>query len=162
MSRGCRPDAEANDEQTVHHLADAAVEAGGPGTVSERQAFCLNKRGQCPLVWSTLASPAGRVLFPHRRKQCDNLRNVARDSPLLFVLTLETCTMTPRERINCGFPGVTAQQCKERGCCFDDSIRGFPWCFKPLTIESQQEGTVTSSPLSVLGDEELVRRKSDT
>ncbi|XP_052020397.1 trefoil factor 1 [Apodemus sylvaticus] len=51
----------------------------------------------------------------------------------------ETCTVTPRERINCGFPGVTAQQCKERGCCFDDSIRGFPWCFQPQAIESQQE-----------------------
>ncbi|NP_476470.1 trefoil factor 1 precursor [Rattus norvegicus] len=51
----------------------------------------------------------------------------------------ETCAVIPRERINCGFPGVTAQQCKEKGCCFDDSVRGFPWCFRPLVIENQQE-----------------------
>ncbi|XP_028623671.1 trefoil factor 1 [Grammomys surdaster] len=51
----------------------------------------------------------------------------------------ETCTVTPKERSNCGFPGVTAEQCKERGCCFDDSIRGFPWCFKPVPIENPQE-----------------------
>ncbi|XP_059099871.1 trefoil factor 1 [Peromyscus eremicus] len=52
----------------------------------------------------------------------------------------ETCTMTPRERVNCGFPGVTAEQCKQRGCCFDDTVRGFPWCFQPLAIESPPEG----------------------
>ncbi|XP_042122637.1 trefoil factor 1 [Peromyscus maniculatus bairdii] len=51
----------------------------------------------------------------------------------------ETCTMTPRERVNCGFPGVTAEQCKQRGCCFDDTVRGFPWCFHPLAIESPPE-----------------------
>ncbi|KAM7319103.1 hypothetical protein ACRRTK_022215 [Alexandromys fortis] len=52
----------------------------------------------------------------------------------------ETCTVSPRERINCGFPGVTATQCKERGCCFDDSIRGFPWCFQPMAVENPPEG----------------------
>uniref|UniRef100_A0A8C6MUM9 Trefoil factor 1 n=1 Tax=Mus spicilegus TaxID=10103 RepID=A0A8C6MUM9_MUSSI len=51
----------------------------------------------------------------------------------------ETCIMAPRERVNCGFPGVTAQQCTERGCCFDDSVRGFPWCFRPMAIENTQE-----------------------
>ncbi|XP_049999827.1 trefoil factor 1 [Alexandromys fortis] len=51
----------------------------------------------------------------------------------------ETCTVSPRERINCGFPGVTATQCKERGCCFDDSIRGFPWCFQPMAVENPPE-----------------------
>ncbi|XP_021500814.2 trefoil factor 1 [Meriones unguiculatus] len=51
----------------------------------------------------------------------------------------ETCTVAPRERLNCGFPGVTATQCKERGCCFDDSVRGFPWCFHPQAIENPQE-----------------------
>lgn len=86
--------------------------------------------------------PAGGVLFPQRWKQCDNLRNLAHDSLLPFVLTLEACAVMPRDRKNCGFPGVTAQQCKEKGCCFDDSIRGIPWCFQPPVIENQQEGTV--------------------
>ncbi|XP_052599826.1 trefoil factor 1 [Peromyscus californicus insignis] len=52
---------------------------------------------------------------------------------------VKTCTMTPQERVNCGFPGVTAEQCKQKGCCFDDTVRGFPWCFQPLAIESPPE-----------------------
>ncbi|XP_021042219.2 trefoil factor 1 [Mus caroli] len=51
----------------------------------------------------------------------------------------ETCIMAPHERKNCGFPGVTAQQCAKRGCCFDDSVRGFPWCFHSVAIENTQE-----------------------
>ncbi|XP_076772749.1 trefoil factor 1 [Arvicanthis niloticus] len=51
----------------------------------------------------------------------------------------ETCAVTPKERSNCGFPGVTPEQCKERHCCFDNSIRGVPWCFHPHIIENPQE-----------------------
>nr|XP_048307049.1 trefoil factor 1 [Myodes glareolus] len=51
----------------------------------------------------------------------------------------KTCTVSPGERENCGFPGVTATQCKERHCCFDDSVRGFPWCFHPMPIENPPE-----------------------
>uniref|UniRef100_UPI0012E0C490 Trefoil factor 1 n=1 Tax=Homo sapiens TaxID=9606 RepID=UPI0012E0C490 len=46
----------------------------------------------------------------------------------------ETCTVAPRERQNCGFPGVTPSQCANKGCCFDDTVRGVPWCFYPNTI----------------------------
>jgi len=35
----------------------------------------------------------------------------------------------PANRVNCGFPGIQAQACYERGCCFDSSIPGVPWCF---------------------------------
>ncbi|XP_051008463.1 trefoil factor 1-like [Acomys russatus] len=65
----------------------------------------------------------------------------------------ETCTMNPRERINCGFPGVTAQQCKDKGCCFDNTVRGFPWCFHPLAIQEPLEDPaahVAHSPVSSL------------
>ncbi|XP_078379296.1 uncharacterized protein LOC144662376 [Oculina patagonica] len=40
-----------------------------------------------------------------------------------------TCVMAPADRKDCGYGGVTKQQCEERGCCFDDSVRGVPWCF---------------------------------
>ncbi|XP_054433491.1 trefoil factor 1 [Pteronotus mesoamericanus] len=46
----------------------------------------------------------------------------------------ETCTMDPKQRTNCGFPGVTPSQCAERGCCFDSTIPNYPWCFFPLKI----------------------------
>uniref|UniRef100_A0A2K6GPR1 Trefoil factor 1 n=1 Tax=Propithecus coquereli TaxID=379532 RepID=A0A2K6GPR1_PROCO len=51
----------------------------------------------------------------------------------------ETCSMEPRERVNCGFPGVTSSECESKGCCFDDAIAGYPWCFNPKTRESTQE-----------------------
>ncbi|XP_008984983.1 trefoil factor 1 [Callithrix jacchus] len=51
----------------------------------------------------------------------------------------ETCAMAPQERKNCGFPGVTASQCASKGCCFDDTILGVPWCFTPKTIDVPSE-----------------------
>ncbi|KAM5334562.1 trefoil factor 1 [Glossophaga mutica] len=50
-----------------------------------------------------------------------------------------SCTMSLRQRVNCGFPGVTPSQCAERGCCFDSNIRGYPWCFYPLTVDNVPE-----------------------
>uniref|UniRef100_A0A8C6QCD2 Trefoil factor 1 n=1 Tax=Nannospalax galili TaxID=1026970 RepID=A0A8C6QCD2_NANGA len=51
----------------------------------------------------------------------------------------DTCAVTPRERVNCGFPGVSAQECESRGCCFDSAVRGFPWCFHPRAVENPPE-----------------------
>ena len=35
------------------------------------------------------------------------------------------------ERVDCGFPGITEQECVEqRGCRWDDSAVGVPWCFR--------------------------------
>ncbi|XP_076975092.1 trefoil factor 1 [Tamandua tetradactyla] len=51
----------------------------------------------------------------------------------------ETCDMHPQERRNCGWPGVKARECREKGCCFDDTVRGFPWCFHPLAVNQEEE-----------------------
>uniref|UniRef100_A0A8C0XQN5 P-type domain-containing protein n=1 Tax=Castor canadensis TaxID=51338 RepID=A0A8C0XQN5_CASCN len=50
-----------------------------------------------------------------------------------------TCTMTLRERVNCGYSGITAEECTSRGCCFNDRTMGYPWCFHPLAIENPEE-----------------------
>uniref|UniRef100_A0A671E047 Trefoil factor 3 n=1 Tax=Rhinolophus ferrumequinum TaxID=59479 RepID=A0A671E047_RHIFE len=42
------------------------------------------------------------------------------------------CAVPAKDRVDCGYPQVTAEQCNSRGCCFDSSIPGVPWCFKPL------------------------------
>lgn len=55
-------------------------------------------------------------------------------------LAAETCTMTPQERVNCGFPGVTESECKSKGCCFNSDITGFPWCFYPVAVDNPVEG----------------------
>ncbi|KAG8545162.1 hypothetical protein GDO81_021326 [Engystomops pustulosus] len=36
------------------------------------------------------------------------------------------------KRANCGPPDVSPDKCKQNGCCFDSSVAGVPWCFKPL------------------------------
>ncbi|XP_073928442.1 trefoil factor 3 [Castor canadensis] len=47
-------------------------------------------------------------------------------------LSENQCKVPAKERVDCGYPGVTQEQCNNRGCCFDSSIRQVPWCFKPL------------------------------
>ncbi|KAM9245472.1 trefoil factor 1-like [Leptosomus discolor] len=41
------------------------------------------------------------------------------------------CKVAPRERRNCGYPGISEVECAKAGCCFNDSVFGFPWCFAP-------------------------------
>jgi len=35
----------------------------------------------------------------------------------------------PTSRVNCGFVNMKPEDCYERGCCWDSSVRGVPWCF---------------------------------
>lgn len=49
-----------------------------------------------------------------------------------------TCVGDPASRSDCGFPGITARQCWDRGCCFDDSVPDVPWCYAPMRPD---EGT---------------------
>uniref|UniRef100_A0A8C6JBT6 Uncharacterized protein n=1 Tax=Melopsittacus undulatus TaxID=13146 RepID=A0A8C6JBT6_MELUD len=48
------------------------------------------------------------------------------------------CKMEPKERSNCGYPGITAEQCRKAGCCFDSSVPGVPWCFSPKAKKGSQ------------------------
>uniref|UniRef100_A0A8C5RDK4 P-type domain-containing protein n=1 Tax=Laticauda laticaudata TaxID=8630 RepID=A0A8C5RDK4_LATLA len=41
------------------------------------------------------------------------------------------CQVQPNARVNCGYPYISAQECYNRGCCFDSSIVGVIWCFFP-------------------------------
>ncbi|XP_010634779.1 trefoil factor 3 [Fukomys damarensis] len=47
-------------------------------------------------------------------------------------LSPNQCVVPPKERVDCGYPKVTQEQCQNRGCCFDSSVPQVPWCFKPL------------------------------
>lgn len=59
----------------------------------------------------------------------------------------ETCQVEPHQRRNCGHPGITAKECKEKGCCFDNTVRGVPWCF--YTELMGEEGRALSTPQSL-------------
>lgn len=58
----------------------------------------------------------------------------------------ETCQVEPHQRTNCGHPGITAKECKDKGCCFDSTVRGVPWCFQTAPME---EGRALSTPQSL-------------
>ncbi|XP_003927634.3 trefoil factor 3 [Saimiri boliviensis] len=47
-------------------------------------------------------------------------------------LSANQCAVPAKDRVDCGYPQVTSEQCNNRGCCFDSSIPEVPWCFKPL------------------------------
>ncbi|XP_052501690.1 trefoil factor 2-like [Budorcas taxicolor] len=47
--------------------------------------------------------------------------------------------LNPRNRVNCGFPGISSDNCFSRGCCFDSSVVGVPWCFNPLPKQESEE-----------------------
>lgn len=46
--------------------------------------------------------------------------------------------MNPDSRKNCGFPGITSEQCFATGCCFDTTVPGVPWCFTPLPMQGNR------------------------
>lgn len=48
--------------------------------------------------------------------------------------------MDPEKRKNCGFPGISSDQCFASGCCFDTSIPNVPWCFDPLPKQGNPWG----------------------
>ncbi|KAI4578763.1 hypothetical protein MJT46_000131 [Ovis ammon polii x Ovis aries] len=68
---------------------------------------------------------------------------------LVFTLALsslaqvetETCQVEPHQRKNCGHPGITAKECKDKGCCFDSTVRGVPWCFQTALVEEDRPST---------------------
>lgn len=49
-----------------------------------------------------------------------------------FGTATNLCEVSPKDRVDCGYPEITSEQCNNRGCCFDSSIPGVIWCFKPL------------------------------
>nr|XP_019601253.1 PREDICTED: trefoil factor 1 [Rhinolophus sinicus] len=51
----------------------------------------------------------------------------------------ETCAVAPSKRQNCGHPGVSTSECAEKGCCFDSTVPGVPWCFHPMAVDNLPE-----------------------
>lgn len=65
----------------------------------------------------------------------------------------ETCEVAANQRKNCGFSGITPSQCTEKGCCFDSSVPGYPWCFYPTALHDKlpEEGMSATT----LGSEDV-------
>ncbi|XP_078615661.1 P-selectin-like isoform X2 [Branchiostoma floridae x Branchiostoma japonicum] len=57
----------------------------------------------------------------------------------------------PYARRNCGWPGITAAECQERGCCWDNSIRGVKWCFNSTARPCPELAAPTNGTLNPTG-----------
>lgn len=38
-------------------------------------------------------------------------------------------------RKDCGYPGISTEDCANRNCCFSDQTFEVPWCFFPQSVE---------------------------
>jgi hypothetical protein len=47
-----------------------------------------------------------------------------------YTVRSEVCAIEPKDRVECGWPGILISEClSHAGCCFDDSIPEVKWCF---------------------------------
>ena len=50
------------------------------------------------------------------------------------------CPVAPSERVECGYYGITKEECLNRACCWDNTVTtpGVKWCFKqPSKLSSE-------------------------
>ena len=50
--------------------------------------------------------------------------------------------MAPSERVECGYYGITKEECLNKACCWDETVTmpGARWCFKqPSKLSSQSK-----------------------
>ena len=40
------------------------------------------------------------------------------------------CPVAPSEREECGYFGITKEECLDKPCCWDDTVPDAKWCFK--------------------------------
>ncbi|XP_038616504.1 trefoil factor 3-like [Tachyglossus aculeatus] len=63
------------------------------------------------------------------------ISGLSRTSTEYVGLSPNQCAVPPNLRVDCGYPGVSPQQCNNRGCCFDSTVPQVPWCYSPLQEE---------------------------
>lgn len=77
------------------------------------------------------------------------VRRPTRADRVLFGTATNLCEVPAKDRVDCGYPNITPEQCTGRGCCFDSSTHGVPWCFKPLQDTGERargRGVLPGSP----------------
>eukprot|EP00828_Plagiopyla_frontata_P005121 TRINITY_DN11_c0_g1_i1.p1 TRINITY_DN11_c0_g1~~TRINITY_DN11_c0_g1_i1.p1 ORF type:complete len:716 (+),score=77.67 TRINITY_DN11_c0_g1_i1:203-2350(+) len=50
----------------------------------------------------------------------------------LLTLNAQNCTVAAEQKIDCGYDGITSQQCQAKGCCWvpvNETTVNIPWCF---------------------------------
>ena len=51
---------------------------------------------------------------------------------MLLTVGDDQCAVPGEERYDCGFPGITAEECVlGRSCCWNTTVHNVNWCFFP-------------------------------
>merc|ERR1712038_221995 len=60
---------------------------------------------------------------------------------ILIEIPLGECPVLDEDKIDCGYPGITQDQCEARDCCYApaDTSEPTPWCFKNSDMMSESE-----------------------
>jgi len=65
----------------------------------------------------------------------------------------EQCSILDTQRIECGWPGIRRAQCKQKGCCYRDSLTpGVPYCY--YTMEDAPAERVAEVEQCTVSDSE--------
>jgi Trefoil (P-type) domain len=59
------------------------------------------------------------------------IRNSVRTTCTKSLIDPEVCSIPPQDRYDGGYRGISADQCKAREMCWDDSNAGTNWCYIP-------------------------------
>jgi len=63
---------------------------------------------------------------------------------------VDNCSVVePQSRTDCGHAVIRTEECRERSCCWDQTVRGVPWCFHPAPPPSPSPAAaaaVTTTP----------------
>lgn len=67
----------------------------------------------------------------HLGNQWNHGKHWKQDLLIVVVLCIDkkVCPAKVKVRKNCGYPGISAKDCEERGCCFESHPPAVPWCF---------------------------------
>lgn len=101
-----------------------------PSTVSWAPKLCRERsRIVCQTRKLTVSGLMGTLNRQTRELELlsEKVANVTRE---LDAVKSSHCGVEPKHRVECGWGGIKAWQCRQRGCCFDASITGVKWCFK--------------------------------
>ncbi|XP_019618443.1 PREDICTED: plasminogen-like [Branchiostoma belcheri] len=104
------------DSQTPHRHSRTPANYPASGL---DQNYCRNPEGEDTL-WCYTTDSGKRWEF------CD--------VPFCDAPFGKECLVEPTMRVDCGWGGITPEQCGQRGCCFNDSIVEVKWCFYTLEV----------------------------
>ncbi|XP_013915571.1 PREDICTED: uncharacterized protein LOC106543973 [Thamnophis sirtalis] len=103
------------------------MSCGAPGISADE---CMAKG--CCYEHYQYANMVPWCFHPHEKQG-----NYSLYSDFIFKTDRKVCPTDVKFRKNCGYPGIPANECAMRKCCFESKPRGVPWCFFHISVEEE-------------------------